>query len=151
MELVILGRFCLLRAKIKVRVYNIVATIFHSFFQPLLSFQAQFLQHCLNLGTLPAMEIQFTFTEGCLLASFPLHLCMGPTPVSQQLTCHMGRKTRWCRKLQIRRSIQINLHQSRFSTVFAGDKQMYKQETKSECVTSLLKIDKNCFPVYCLM
>lgn len=75
MELVILGRFCLLRAKIKVRVYDIVATIFHSFFQLLLPFQAQFLQLCLNLGMLPAMEIQFTFTEGCLLAS------LSPTPV----------------------------------------------------------------------
>lgn len=71
MEPVIPGKFCLPRAKIKVRVYNTVATLLHNFFQPLLSSQAQFLQLCLDLGTLPATEMQFTFTEGCLLLPFP--------------------------------------------------------------------------------
>ena len=45
----------LLSAKIEEGIYNVVTSIFSGLFQVPLSFQTQFLQLCLDLGSLPTM------------------------------------------------------------------------------------------------
>jgi len=48
----------------------------------------------------------------------------------------------------------MNVHQSRSSTAWAGDKQIYEKmnikESKSECCTTLLNVAKIYFCIYCL-